>query len=681
MSFLFSRPQSLEAPAQGGLRLPLGLTWARLGLIGVLLLAAALRLSNLAAIGQANTYYTAAVESMLQSWRNFFFVAAEPGGSVSVDKPPVGLWLQAISAYFLGVNGFAVVLPQILAGLASVAVLFHLVRRWFGDAAGLLAALALAVTPVAIAVERNNTPDATLILALLLAAWAFIKATETGRLRFLLLGATLVGVGFNIKMLQAFLPLPAFYALYLLGAQQSWRRKLLNLVFATALLVPVSLSWALAVDLTPADQRPYVGSSGNNSALNLIVGYNGVQRLIGGGAGGGAPGQGRTSDGGPGFQPPAGGPPAMDSARPDGSQGLQPPSGGPPAMGGARPDGGQGGMTSGGGMFGTGQAGPLRLFQSGLAAQVSWLLPFGLLMIAAMAASPGWRRPHSALQRGLILWGGWLLTCVAFFSVAGFFHQYYLAMLGAPLAAVVAMGVAFLWRLRASRPVRAALLLLGAAGVTLVFQLYAVGMYGSLGWWLALPLALGALGAATLLLSLRREGSRLPRAAFGLLVAGMLAVPAVWSGLTTAYADTSGAMTQAYGGNSGGHDMGGMRPGSAGPAGASQRLVDYLQAHTQDTKYLLVVPSAQAGAEYVLETGRPVLYAGGFSGSDAVIDGDGLAALVAKGEARYVLWGGQGGRGGNSSISRYLQSSCAVVTDVSATGGPRGGSTLYQCGG
>jgi len=134
------------------------------------ILAAVLRFANLAALGYANHYYTAGVASMLQSWHNFFFVAAEPGGSVSIDKPPVGLWLQAISAYVFGVNGFGVLLPQILAGILSVIVLYHLVRRWFGTGAGLLAALALAITPVVVATDRNNTMDSPLILTLLLAA-------------------------------------------------------------------------------------------------------------------------------------------------------------------------------------------------------------------------------------------------------------------------------------------------------------------------------------------------------------------------------------------------------------------------------------------------------------------------------------------------------------------------------
>jgi 4-amino-4-deoxy-L-arabinose transferase-like glycosyltransferase len=253
-------------------------------LVMVMGLAAGLRFVNLNALGFANHYYASAVVSMSQSWHNFFFAAAEPGGSVSVDKPPLGLWLQVISAAIFGVNSLGLLLPQLLAGLLSVLLIYHLVRRSFGTAAGLLAGLALAVMPVVVATDRNNTMDSTLVFSLLLAAWAFIKATETSRLRYLLLGAFLVGVGFNIKMLEAFIPLPAFYLLYLTGASEKVWRKLLKLAAASVLLVVVSLSWMTIVDLTPANQRPYVGSSGNNSELNLALGYNGMNRLLGMGA-------------------------------------------------------------------------------------------------------------------------------------------------------------------------------------------------------------------------------------------------------------------------------------------------------------------------------------------------------------------------------------------------------------
>lgn len=161
-----------------GRKLALGITPAHILVVGIMLLSAGLHFANLEAIGDANTYYTAAVKSMLQSWSNFFFVAAEPGGSVTVDKPPLGLWVETAFAFVLGVEGWVVSLPNILAGIFSVPLLYHLVKRYMGELAGLVAALVLVVTPVAIATDRNNTMDGMLVFTLLLAAWAFLAATE-----------------------------------------------------------------------------------------------------------------------------------------------------------------------------------------------------------------------------------------------------------------------------------------------------------------------------------------------------------------------------------------------------------------------------------------------------------------------------------------------------------------------
>ena len=187
------------------------------GLGAIVLLGAFLRFYELGAYSIGNTYYAATVQSMLTSWHNFFFASFEPGGSVTVDKPPLGLWIQAVSAYFLGVNGFALALPQALAGVLSILLLYTMVKRQFGTWAGLIAALLLAITPVTVSTERNNTIDGLLVFVLLLATWAFLRAVRLGRFRYLLLGVFLIGLGFNIKMLQAFMPLPALYALYLLG--------------------------------------------------------------------------------------------------------------------------------------------------------------------------------------------------------------------------------------------------------------------------------------------------------------------------------------------------------------------------------------------------------------------------------------------------------------------------------
>jgi 4-amino-4-deoxy-L-arabinose transferase-like glycosyltransferase len=688
-----------------------------LGLAAVVLVAAVLRLANLAALGYANHYYTAGVASMLQSWHNFFFVAAEPGGSVSIDKPPVGLWLQAISAYIFGVNGFGVLLPQILAGILSVVVLYHLVQRWFGTAAGLLAALALAITPVVVATDRNNTMDSTLILTLLLAAWAFIRATESGKLRYLLLGAALVGVGFNIKMLQAFLPLPAFYAVYLLGAKIGLGRKLAHLALASSLLLVVSLSWAVIVDLTPADQRPYVGSSSNNSVLNLMLGYNGIQRLTGMGGRGGL--LGGLFGGGDGMN--RGFPPGGAPAAPPGSfaqpgmrgpnQGFSvpgaarpyagfPPPGPNGATGGPSPRGGGpgGGPGPQGGFGGTGRAGVLRLFTTPLAKEVSWLLPLGLFSAVLLVLRTRLRWPVARPQAAALLWGGWLLTGSVFFSVAGFFHEYYLSMLAPPLAALVGIGAVELWRMREERPRLAVGLLLLAVGATLALQMVTAQAFVGNAWWLAIGGVLFVIGAVLLVAGTSRRLRPMALAGFIAVMAALLITPAIWSALTTINSSANQSLPSAYSGQPSG-------PTNSGDVQVNPALLDYLQANTRDTKYLIAVPSSMQGSDYVLATGRPVLYLGGFMGNDPVVSGDDLARMVADGELRYIYWNANGGNGfgggdgSQSDISAWVSRSCMAIEDFDTLtqnagapdgtagvtngrfGGPGGMQvTLYYCG-
>ncbi len=176
--------------------------------------------------GFGNLYYAAGVRSMLDSWHNFFFVSFDPGGFVTIDKPPLGFWLQVLSAKLFGFTAFSVYLPQALAGVLSVLLLYHLVRRHFGVVAGLLAALALAISPISVVTNRNNTIDSTLVLVMLLGAWTVMRAAETGKWRWLLLTAVLVGLGFNIKMLEAYLVVPVYALLYLLAAPRSLKMRI-----------------------------------------------------------------------------------------------------------------------------------------------------------------------------------------------------------------------------------------------------------------------------------------------------------------------------------------------------------------------------------------------------------------------------------------------------------------------
>ncbi|MFZ6027443.1 MAG: glycosyltransferase family 39 protein [Chloroflexota bacterium] len=651
----------------------------RVALVTVVALAAWLRFSNLAALGYGNHYYTAAVVSMLQSWRNFFFAAAEPGGAVSVDKPPLGLWLQAISAHIFGVSGFSVMLPQLLAGILSVLVLYHLVRRSWGTDAGLLAALVLAITPVVVATDRNNTIDSVLIFLLLLAAWAFLKAAETGRLRYLLCGAVLVGLGFNVKMLQAFLPLPAFFALYFFGSPERLWPKVARLALALAVLLGVSLSWALIVDLTPTEQRPYVGSSPDNTEMSLILGYNGVQRLLGrsDGRDGGATGAGPLAS--PGGNGP-GNPPARFQGSPPNDGRRVPPSDNRQA--GPLPDG----NPAGGGAFaGLGQAGALRLFLAPLGKEVGWLLPFALFSIVLVLLGARLSWPLAPAHHALVLWGGWLLTAAVFFSIASFFHEYYLSMLAAPLAALVAIGLTCLWRLHRSHRWLATAGLVGAAMVTLAVQFSLARAYNGPQLAVAFALACFLVGAVLVGVSALRRTRVFQAAGYAALGAALLVIPCAWSLLTMQNPTRNTSLPSAYAGEV---------SRAANDVQVNEALLAFLQANTQDVDYLMAVPSSMQGADYVIATGRPVLYLGGFNGSDPVVTADELAEMVTQGQLRYVYYSAEraGGMGMQSELAAWVAASCRVVdgfdTMTQNAGTPdgtsargRGGSeiSLYDC--
>ncbi len=612
---------------------------AIVGIILIVLLAAWLRFSNLDSIGYGNHYYTATVKSMLQSWHNFFFVAAEPGGSVSVDKPPVGFWIQAVSAYFLGVNGFAVVLPEIFAGLLSVLLVFHLVHRSFGTAAGLLAGLALAVTPVVVATDRNNTIDSLLILTLLLAAWAWIKAAETCRMRYLLLGAALVGIGFNIKMLQAFLPLPAFILLYFLGAREKIGKKILKLALAGILLVAISLSWITIVDLVPADQRPYVGSSSDNSEWTLAIGYNGLSRLFGMGRNRGGPLTRPANIGNLTNQPN----PIQPLPRLDGNPGQLNP---------VNPTMNAGGVNRpGGGMMNFGQPGALRLMLGPLSKEASWLLPVTLLGLLALLVIGKITWPLDERRQAVVLWGGWLLTAGVFFSVASFFHEYYLAMMGAPMAALAGIGLNDLWKFLQKKKWLGALMLVLLTVGTLALQWnIAKSCLADLSWLPWMWTVAGVGGIAVLISTLIKKHV-LQICAVVLVTTALLITPLLWSVWTMQYSSVNQSLPAAFNGTT-------RELQNRGGLQVNQALLRFLQANTQEMEYLMAVPSSMQGADYVLATGRPVLYMGGFNGSDAVVTAEDLEYLVESGRLRFIYFAAGGNNQRQSEIQNWVVSYC-----------------------
>ena len=679
----------------------------RLALAGVTLVSIFCNFWMLGQNGFGNLYYAATVKSMGSNLRAFFFASFDPAGFVSVDKPPVGFWLQALSAKIFGFTPFAVFLPQALAGVLSVLLLYWLVRRHFGAVAGLIAAAALAVSPISVVTNRNNTIDSTLMLALLLAAWAAFRAIETDRLRWLVLAGALVGLGFNIKMLEAYLVVPAFALAYLFSSHRSWARRIVNLLAAGLVMAGLTLSWVLAVDLIPAALRPWVGSTSNNSELSLAFGYNGLQRLTGN-TGGPAGGAGARPGGANGAFPGASGAGAFPGGPGGGfGNGGPPPGGFGARAGGPGGAGGAGGPGGGGvGMFNTGNPGVLRLFTQPLGGQIVWLLPLALIGMLALAISRRFRPREDRQHSALILWGVWLLTTVVFFSAASFFHQYYLSQMAPPIAALAGIGVVTMWGQYRAPGWRGWLLPLALA-VTAAEQIYIIATDPSWGTWLIPVIAIPTALAALILVALRlrpdlvervetamgRSTRNLGRAAATLGLLAVLAAPTVWS-LTPAINNITTDLPVA-----GATAM----VGNAAPASTvNTALISYLEAHQGAATYLVATPSSNAADTIILATGKPVMALGGFTGTDPILTAAQLQTLIKEGKVRYFLLNGGntrangsgsvitvgGPNGSSNSAVVWVEQNCTTVAasawqpsggSTSAGGGSGGGQQLYDC--
>ncbi|HPH98038.1 MAG TPA: glycosyltransferase family 39 protein [Anaerolineaceae bacterium] len=613
-------------------------------LVAIILLGAFLRFYQLGQSGVGNLYYASTVKSMLTSWHNFFYAAYEPGGSVSVDKPPVGFWFQALSAAIFGLNGFALALPQALAGVLALPLLFLMVKKIFGSLAGLIAALVLAVSPITIAAERNNTVDGLLVFVLLLSIWAAWRAVDSGRLRWLLLGAALVGLGFNIKMLQAYMVVPAFYTLYFFGAKHGWGRRIWHLALATIVLMVVSFSWAAAVDLTPADQRPYVGGSGDNSVFSLIFGHNGLARIF-----------------------------SVNESAAAATVTDQVSTNTP------------GRITSE-----VGAAGWLRLVNTQLAAQIGWLLPLAMMGLLLAACQVRWRPSLSGTGLAVLTWAAWLLPCALYFSFnSGIMHTYYLSMLGPALGAIIAITFWALSQLRQTHRWLGFGLAALISGLTAAYEVWVLSLYPAY-----------ALGGTIVLLTLLLTGlvllawsqqDRLAQVAMALVLAGFLAGPALWSGLTTLNANPNSSLPKAgpaesiQAGPMPASDGSSRQPSSQGSRPSSSALQTFLLQNTTPDQFLVAVNSSNEASPLILATGRAVLTLGGFSGGDSIMGLDAFKALVKSGRLRYVQVSNSMQQS-QREIANWVTSTCspaqltaAVSTQTMSQRGPQSQGALYDC--
>ncbi|TRO69724.1 glycosyltransferase family 39 protein [Streptomyces sp. IB201691-2A2] len=669
------RAASSPPPAETGARPGKPPRWSLPALIAIMVLAGVLYSWNLPS-SSLNSFYSAAVLSGTQSWKAWFFGSLDAGNFLTVDKPPVVLMVMGLSCRVFGYGTWQMMLPLVASALGTIWILHASVKRVWGHGAAAVAALVLALTPITVAINRDNNPDTLLVFLMVAGAALALRAVHNGRLLPLVGSAVCFGLAFNTKMLQGYIALPAVFAVYLYAARGGLLRRIRNLAVAAVALAVSSFWWAAAVSLVPAADRPYIGGSTDGTAWNLIMGYNGLGRVLGGEGNGG------------------------------------------------------GGGGGGGGFSGT--AGIGRMFNEVLGGQISWLLPFTTIALVGGLVLRG-RAPRTDLTRAaLVLWGGWTALHYLTFSLAeGTMHPYYTTALAPGIAALCGGGGLML--LHAFRTDRKWLWVLpvafAATGIWAVVLLRRASGWNSWLW----PTVAAVMVLAIVGLLLFRSGRRVRLLAVALTaaVAASLAGPTAYAASVTASSGggmsgtnpTAGPTTgggmgggpgggggggggrggfpggrQAPGGQQqGGQQAGGEAPGDGqtgtppngtsgtgeqggdatsrpggtgggggmggGPGGADSAMVTYLEKHRDGAKWLVAVSSSQSAAQLIVSTKQPVISMWGWSGSDKAMTLAKLKELVKKGELHYIVLGGGmgGGDSASSEVTAWVQEHATAV--------------------
>ena len=628
--------------------------WTYPELLGVMAVAAVLGVWNLSINGMANTYYAAAVKSMAASWHNFLFASMDPSGLMTVDKPPLALWVQALSVRVFGFSSWSMLVPQVLMGVAAAGLLYDLTRRLFGRAAGFVAGVALATTPVIVAISRHNNPDELLVLCCVAALWCALRAFESGRTKWLVWTGVAVGLGFETKMAVALMVVPGIALGWLWtrwtprgqgAAAKANLRAFSQLLWGGLAMVAVGCAWPVLVTLTPAADRPWISGTTDNSIWSLIFNYNGIGRLAG-------------------------------------------QTGGPSVAAAGGFAGGGAGQNS---LFG-GSTGVTRLFNDALGNQAGWLLGMALVSGLGILVLTRLRRRDPRTGWLFAAGGAFLTTCVAFSFASGIFHPYYVSLVAPFAAALVGAGVGQML----PRPFGVAAddrtmrwLAPLAIGAGIISELVVLGTISGLSW--AYPLVIAVAGAGAILLTSTLP-TRVRAALVAAAVVALLAAPATWAVETLGHA-TSG--TFPAGGPSGAESGGGPGGGFGGPRGgvpggapggggfggdstSLQQAIAYAKAHGGGT---IGVESQSSAAAVILSSNAEVAGLGGFSGKESSVTAQWLAMEVRDGRLRWVIPDNTSGGGlpgdtrtGSEQAFAIAEKACTRVTVNAST-------TIYDCQG
>ncbi|MDR6413629.1 glycosyltransferase family 39 protein [Pseudarthrobacter sulfonivorans] len=545
--------------------------WERPALLALLSLSALLYMWGLDINGWGNSYYSAAAMAGAQDWTAFFYGSSDPGNAITVDKPPLSLWVMSMSVRLFGLNSWSLLLPQAFMGIATVFLLYKLVRSRFGASAGLLAAAFMAVTPVSAVMFRYNNPDALLVLIMVAIAFSVLRAIDLELLRWLVLAGALVGAGFLTKQLQIGLILPAFVVTYLLFARMTWPKRLVHLMLSGLTAILVGGAWLLAVQATDPSDRPFIGGSRNNSAIELALGYNGLDRLTGADAS-------RTLADSVG---------AMDEKLDPGFD---------------------------------------RFLQPQFSGQFGWFLPFALVGLYIAMLYVFRRRPDHPIKSALMLFSSiWFLTAATILAfMSGIVHPYYSLVAVPPMCILASIGLLYLYR-RLDQKLRYRVTM---AATTAGCLAIAIGSaIRSTADFPFFPITLAVIGGPTIaLLALRSPNLATTRFSFWSLTTVLLIGPIMWSVNTAASPHTGSGVIA-------GPSILGIRTDHPDRKKAPPYLtedllavmfgdipppeiVDRTRSASESVTWAAATVGAASAANLQLASGRAVLAIGGFDGTD-----------------------------------------------------------------
>ncbi|MDD7373527.1 MAG: glycosyltransferase family 39 protein [Sarcina ventriculi] len=635
----------------------------KLPIIFILILSFILNMANLKIQGYGNEYYAAGIKSMLTSFKNFFFLSFDPSGFVSLNKPPIGLWIQGIFGKIFGVSGFALILPEALAGTLCVFILYILIKRYFGFITGIMAALILAITPIYVAVSRTNDFQTILILFMLLSIMPAIKAAKTGNIKYLIVSVIIVGIAFNINRLESFIIIPAIYLTYIFSESEGEKRvieryvcgitfitqerekvslkaKIKCLILATIVLLVVSLSWSFLVDLVPVNARPYVGDSTTNSEIELVLNqHNQVSNKINSNINLNYDGDNTLSYNTLNENEFIKNYNEWNTIHKDNKT----------------------------------QFGIFRLFQdNNLSDQIAWFLPLAIISLIVSIIN---RRKIIALKSTkniiIMFFSIWFVTEFLYFSFV-YSNIYDLATLAVPTAALCGIGIKKM--IQSYRKNKSMWLSL-SLGLTIIVQYIIVIYYReNLSYLLIhlfyLDLGISIIAVFTLFKIRNKEftNNNLKNGLIVISIIGCLIIPLIGSSASLVYKTDGifkGAGLQLFESKTQQNVNNYMKNYGVEFGGSEDlsKFINFLNENKgENQEYLLVTPSASVYAQnIILDTGDKVMALGGRTGNDDILTLFAFKQLVREGKVKYVLVGNETNSFNNASIMNWVKNVGKVI--------------------